>query len=571
MSIFATMIDERMFDLLRSQLAAANQEKRWLYDEIKSLHEEVYQLRLSMDSSGNHLSGLISEIGSLKKELLKRDKKISNLETKLLNAQSKLADVRGKRYGRTSEQVNLLNNRNPDSRGEEKSNYDGTPDSLPKASPTGQDDMPDKEKAPKKEKDSEPRSPKESYKVDESILHRLADYYQLPAGARLMRRQGEIDICLYKQVEIIPARVIEHIYEVARVQYADGTFGNTMDMPYVVGKCPFSSRMLAEILCWKYIYNMSANKVRRRLANAGAYFSKSTLNRYMHMGMRGLRLSFEELFKRETQQTDYLMIDETCALVGLVKNGVKVFRKKYIWTFYDHLKKMVYYLYEEGSRARKVVTGFLETFCGFISTDGYVGYSVFDASQAYPEIVRCGCWTHARRLFVDALPGDRRSLDVINEMGRLFAVETQCSLGELDEGARKIKREKESVPILARLYACVKTLSRDTVTMSNDLMRKAVNYTLNQWDNLNNFIKAGKVQLSNNLCEQRMKPVKLTLKVCQNIGSEVAAENSAFLFSLTESCNLNGIRPEGYLEKLLDTLHLQEQDRKSLLPCYYKQ
>ena len=47
-----------------------------------------------------------------------------------------------------------------------------------------------------------------------------------------------------------------------------------------------------------------------------------------------------------------------------------------------------------------------------------------------------------------------------------------------------------------------------------------------------------------------MKPVKLNLKNCQNIGSENAAENTAFVFSLTESCRLNGINPETYLEKL---------------------
>ena len=34
------------------------------------------------------------------------------------------------------------------------------------------------------------------------------------------------------------------------------------------------------------------------------------------------------------------------------------------------------------------------------------------------------------------------------------------------------------------------------------------------------------MQISNNLCEQRMKPVKLNLKNCQNIGSENAAEKT---------------------------------------------
>ncbi len=67
---------------------------------------------------------------------------------------------------------------------------------------------------------------------------------------------------------------------------------------------------------------------------------------------------------------------------------------------------------------------------------------------------------------------------------------------------------------------------------------------------LENFFKDGRVQTSNNLCEQRMKPVKLHLKNCQNIGSENAAENTDFVFSLMESCRRNGINPETCLEQV---------------------
>jgi mannose-1-phosphate guanylyltransferase len=44
------------------------------------------------------------------------------------------------------------------------------------------------------------------------------------------------------------------------------------------------------------------------------------------------------------------------------------------------------------------------------------------------------------------------------------------------------------------------------------------------------------VQISNNLCEKRMKPVKLNLKNCQNIGSEIAAEKtpSALVINTSE-------------------------------------
>lgn len=62
-------------------------------------------------------------------------------------------------------------------------------------------------------------------------------------------------------------------------------------------------------------------------------------------------------------------------------------------------------------------------------------------------------------------------------------------------------------------------------------------------ETLRNIIKDGAVEISNNLCEQRMKPVKLLLKNCMNIGSETAAGNSAFILSLIESCKLNDIDP----------------------------
>ena len=54
--------------------------------------------------------------------------------------------------------------------------------------------------------------------------------------------------------------------------------------------------------------------------------------------------------------------------------------------------------------------------------------------------------------------------------------------------------------------------------------------------------------VKHNLCEQRMKSIKLNLKVCQNFGSETAAENASFMFSLVESCKL---KEESYVLLLI--------------------
>lgn len=302
------------------------------------------------------------------------------------------------------------------------------------------------------------------------------------------------------------------------------------------------------------------------------HFSKATLNRYMQNGLRILREYMEDSMRREVISTDYIMTDETTELVGVKgENGGKSYRKKYLWAFYAQLKKIVYYLYESGSRARKVVVDFLTDFSGFISTDGYVAYSIFDDAEKHPGIVHIGCWVHARRKFIDALPSDRRAMEIINMIAELFRLELTFKVQKLSPDQIKVRRERRSGTILRRIHDRVVLLSTDLKLMANEMMSNAVNYMLNQWKSLENFIKDGRVQISNNLCEQRMKPVKLNLKNCQNIGSEDAAKNTAFIFSLTESCRLNGINPETYLEKLFKCIVSHETyDKRQLLPCYIK-
>ena len=60
-----------------------------------------------------------------------------------------------------------------------------------------------------------------------------------------------------------------------------------------------------------------------------------------------------------------------------------------------------------------------------------------------------------------------------------------------------------------------------------------------------------------------MKPVKLLLKNCMNIGSEDAAGNSAFIFSMIESCKLNDTDPQDYLKHLFECiLHVRTATRR---------
>lgn len=122
-------------------------------------------------------------------------------------------------------------------------------------------------------------------------------------------------------------------------------------------------------------------------------------------------------------------------------------------------------------------------------------------------------------------------------IGDMFRNEVLFRTMKLSHAEIKDKKRKKLTDfIMERIRHKVVMMLEDTATMANELMRKTTNYTVNQWKSLRNILKDGTTEISNNLCEQRMKQVKLLFKNSMNIGSGVAAENLTFFFSLIESC-----------------------------------
>lgn len=590
------MIDERAYELLCCQLGLANEEKAGLRKQVNGL---IARLKAIEDSNKENSKALVDTINDLKDSLEKQSTTVENyrkemelmrkqleakdevnrmLANEISNLRLQLEDSRKHRFGRTSEQRKLLNNRNLDKSALHKSEYDGSDrkdddndkaDGNETGSSTISGSTPAQNSQPSRRKETAPRAVKTKLKVDKVVVHEVDEYYTLPEGGRFMNRNGMPDVWEYRVIEHVRAHNVEHVYKVARVKLADGTFANTMEHPLKDLGGIFSPELLARLLCLKYDFSMPENRQIRLLAREGIHISNTTLNSYIHNGIAKLKGFIGEVFKGFVQQAEYLMVDETTELVGIETKEGKAYRRKYLWAFFAKHMKMVYYHYNNGSRSSDAAKSFLEHFMGTLSTDGYTVYRMFDGEDS--KVLHIGCWTHCRRLWVDALPSDRTAMEIIDSIGDMFMNEDLFRTMKLSGEQIKGKRRKLTGPILESIHHKVVMMMQDAKIMANELMRKAVNYTLNQWKSLRNILKDGAAEISNNLCEQRMKPVKLLLKNCMNIGSEDAAENSAFIFSLIESCKLNGIDPQDYLKHLFECiLHGKDCDKKTLLPCFYK-
>lgn len=583
------MIDERAYELLCCQLGLANEEKAGLRKQVNEL---IARLKAIEDSNKENSKALVDTINELsvtvenyrkemelmRKQLEAKDEVNRMLANEIFNLRLQLEDSRKHRFGRTSEQRKLLNNRNLDKSALHKSEYDGSDrkdddndkaDGNETGSSTISGSTPAQDSQPSRRKETAPRAVKTKLKVDKVVVHEVDEYYTLPEGGRFMNRNGMPDVWEYRVIEHVRAHNVEHVYKVARVKLADGTFVSTMEHPLKKLGGIFSPELLARLLCLKYDFSMPENRQIRLLAREGIHISNTTLNSYIHNGIAKLKGFIGEVFKGFVQQAEYLMVDETTELVGVETKEGKAYRRKYLWAFFAKHMKMVYYHYNNGSRSSDAAKSFLEHFMGTLSTDGYTVYRMFDGEDS--KVLHIGCWTHCRRLWVDALPSDRTAMEIIDSIGDMFMNEDLFRTMKLSGEQIKGKRRKLTGPILESIHHKVVMMMQDAKIMANELMRKAVNYTLNQWKSLRNILKDGAAEISNNLCEQRMKPVKLLLKNCMNIGSEDAAENSAFIFSLIESCKLNGIDPQDYLKHLFECiLHGKDCDKKTLLPCFYK-
>ena len=577
------------FSALREENAAMRQShKQELEAQKEEHHREMEAQREYYDKKfaelkASHKQELEQVQTTLEKAMMKVTEANIDLAKQLKNAFSSGNIARAKKYGRSSEQRNLLNNRKTNNRKQEEDDSDGSAPLSTSSDPadsTGSDEATDTADSEYKQQSKKTRKkdvPDGKMHFDVVIDHPLTETLELPEGARLLPETNWYEIIRY-----IPARTECHRYEYGRYiltkeedpDVFDSTLPQEIREQRPIDGCPLSTELLAFIMTQKYAYHQPQRRIRAMLRDLGVYIPKQTLNRYFLLGADELLKMIGETFSREAHNGDYFMVDETVITVGVDKKDLRrQYLNRYMWEFYNRSQNLVEYVYEHGSRSQQVLKSFFgdgTSLPGFIiSCDGYNAYHLFDNNEQYPDVTVVGCWTHARRNFIDALATcPKPCKEVLDMIDFLFEAEQECKSKGLKGEERLKYRKRISKPILETLKAMIERMWNDTGLMAVSLLKKAVGYVRNQWGHLFNILKTGIAEISNNLAEQRIRPIKLSLKNCMNIGSENAAIRHAFMFSLAESCRINSVNMLDYFTCLFSKtrLKLSPDELTGLLP-----
>jgi hypothetical protein len=190
---------------------------------------------------------------------------------------------------------------------------------------------------------------------------------------------------------------------------------------------------------------------------------------------------------------------------------------------------------------------------------------------------RAGCWAHARRKFVDAEKAHPAiAAEAAGIIRQLYAIEEQAT--SMNSGQAKGKsaaerlclRQSQSQPILAKLRE--RLWAWKDQLLPKHPMAEAVNYTLNQWNELSVFTVDSAVPIDNNVSEREMKRIVLNRKNSLFVGNERGGQTAAILSSITSTCRRHGIDPQRYLTQLLTNLAATPISQLSdWLPDHWKQ
>jgi hypothetical protein len=83
---------------------------------------------------------------------------------------------------------------------------------------------------------------------------------------------------------------------------------------------------------------------------------------------------------------------------------------------------------------------------------------------------------------------------------------------------------------------------------------KAINYTLNRWVELTQFLNHPVIELSTNWAENSMRPIAIGRRNWLHLGSKDAGPKVAAIFSIVESCRKLNIPIRKYLADVLPGL-----------------
>ena len=453
----------------------------------------------------------------------------------------------------------------------------GNVDSADKAEEEGNTE--NSNKAPKlklptpKKKDKKDKKPRGRYTFSAEVLKSFGvDASNLPEGAKAILRRGKKDEWTIQLFYYSPAKVYTKVYKIGRFNVKGQDPMSSKKPQSIVENNPLMPSFCRFYFESKFAYNLSEENVIKMLESMKCHIPQSTLNKYIHQIMDYLRVRLESLMLEVIRSCGFVQNDETRILVRSRKSLEENFKynTEYIHAALSLEKKLVVMLYKEGSRSHEIPEEkiFKGSLIECFTADRAPLYTAIEKDLVEYSLQRQACWQHARHNLVDAFVSDHRVLVLIQLINALFMIERESKARGHSPGQRQRFRLKYSASIVGKIMSLLKKMKGEKEKYGA-LVMKAINYILDDEEAFKKFLHDGRIEMHNNAVESVFRHIAMGRRNWLNSGSHEAAQNIAFMYSLFESCKMNGIDFGEYVEDILTRMMNGDNDYESMIPCNY--
>lgn len=253
-------------------------------------------------------------------------------------------------------------------------------------------------------------------------------------------------------------------------------------LPGMVGGHFMTAEMIADVIFQYLVCFTPINRQANAMKEEDLEINRQTVTEIYHSVGYLLEPVYEALKKKVMARNAFLNCDETWFRLHF-KGGN---RKGYIWVMANRELDSMFYFYDDGSRARKVLQEMIEgKDIKAIMSDGYVAYRHLDADDS--KVEHLADLAHIRTKFIDwlAVAPDEDAADMVRDFNDLFRKERHYGNRKLTY--RQIEDARigeESMEVLTRIANRLDMLDKRRVRDDGGLPKvgeRAVNYMKNLW------------------------------------------------------------------------------------------
>ncbi|TPE43128.1 IS66 family transposase, partial [Maribrevibacterium harenarium] len=286
--------------------------------------------------------------------------------------------------------------------------------------------------------------------------------------------------------------------------------------------------LLSQIITGKFQYSLPLYRQESLFKQYGIELSRRTMSDWMQACSKALQPLYDRLQNILLEQPA-LHADETTL------NVIHEDRSScYMWVYCSgsdsprssSIPNIVLYDFKQ-TRAGACAKAFLGDYAGYLHVDGYAAYNQTKATLV-------GCWAHARRKLKESehlQPKGKAGTATVGlaKIQKLYAIESQAK--QLDTAEERYAFRQAHAPAALADYKAWLDKNSLKKRPPKDKLTLAINYSLNQWDNLARYIESADLSIDNNRAERAIKPFVIGRKNWLFANTANGAQSSAVLYS----------------------------------------